>query len=303
MNAERIETIGDARVADYRGIRDGELLRRRGLFVVEGRENVRRLMRESAYHPSSLFLSEPAASAMTEELSKWISEPSAAPQAEPTSGPRIFVASRAVLSEIAGFDIHRGCLALCKRPEPAVPEAVLVAGDAPSVVVVLEDLANPDNVGAVYRNALAFRADAVLLSPRCCDSLYRKAIRVSMGASLVVPTARFSKWPGGLEAVRAAGYTIVALHTGTGALPLAAEAPFPSRVALLFGTEGQGISPAALAASDRRVRIDMTKGFDSVNVATASGIALHEAFRARARGLSEGGAERRTERAVERAAE
>jgi len=263
VTPECVETTDDPRVADYRGIRDGALLRERGLFVVEGRTNVRRLVLESAYAPQSLFLSFPAARAMGDVFS-----------ALPV-GAAVFVARRAVLSEIAGFDIHRGCLALCRRPAPVAPSALFAPPGAPSVLVVLDSLTNPDNVGVVFRNALAFGAGAVLLSPQCCDPLYRKAVRVSMGAALVVPTARFEKWPEGLEAVRGAGYRLVALAPAADARPLDAAHPFPERVALLFGSEGHGASNAVLARADERVRIDMGPGFDAVNVATASGIALH----------------------------
>lgn len=266
---ESIQAIDDPRVAEYRGIRDGDLLREHGLFVVEGRANVLRLVRDSPYGPRSLFLSEPAAAAFADAV------------AELPEGVPVYVATRAVLSEIAGFDIHRGCLAVCERPAPPAPESLLAAPGRRSVLVVLEDLANPDNVGVVFRNALAFGADAVLLSPHCCDPLYRKAVRVSMGAVLCVPTARFTDWPDGLGVVRKAGYRVVAFHPAEDADPLDAGSRLPERVALLFGTEGVGLSEAALRFADERSRIRMVEGFDSVNVATASGIALHEAFRSR----------------------
>jgi tRNA G18 (ribose-2'-O)-methylase SpoU len=268
VSSARIASPDDPRVADYRNVRDGQLLRERDLFIVEGRANLVRLVRESPHEPRSIFLSDPAAAALGDVL------------AEVDASVPVFVATRDVLSEIAGFDIHRGCLAVCERPEPIAAESFIERRSGPSVVVVLEDLTNPDNVGTVFRNALAFGADAVLLSPRCCDPLYRKAVRVSMGAALCVPTARFGAWPEGLEALRDAGYTIVALDPAPTASPLAASRTWPARVALLFGTEGDGLSADACERADERVRIEMAKGFDSVNVATASGIALHDVFRA-----------------------
>jgi tRNA G18 (ribose-2'-O)-methylase SpoU len=261
-----IVSVSDPRVADYRGLRDGELLRQRGLFIVEGRSNLRRLVRESPHRPRSLFLSEPASEALRDLLG------------ELASDIPVFVASRAVLSDIAGFDIHRGCLAACERPAPVPPASLLAAPDTESLVVVLEGLANPDNVGVVFRNAQAFGADAVFLSPHCCDPFYRKAIRVSMGAALCVPSARLSAWPEALAVLRAAGYCVVALHPGDGCQPFDAATRLPRRVALMLGSEAVGLSSDALAAADRRLRIGMRAGFDSVNVATASGIALHQWF-------------------------
>lgn len=267
MGPQRIASIDDPRVADYRGIRDGELLRRRGLFIVEGRGNLCRLVRESSYRPRSVFVSEPACEGLRDVL------------AELDPGVPVFVASRSVLSGIAGFDIHRGCLAACERPEAVPLQTLLATGGGPSLLVVLEGLANPDNVGVVFRNALAFGAHAVLMSPNCCDPLYRKAVRVSMGAALCVPHARFGDWPAGLADLREAGYGLVALHPGEGSEPLAAETRLPSRTALLFGTEGVGLTSPVLASADLRLRIAMRPDSDSVNVATASGIALHHWFR------------------------
>jgi len=264
---ERIASIADPRVADYRNVRDGELLRRRGLFIVEGRGNLRRLVRESRHRPRSLFVSEPASEGLRDVLEELAAE------------IPVFVASRAVLGQVAGVDVHRGCLAACERPAAVPPASLLAAPGLESLVLVLEGLSDPDNVGVVFRNAQAFGADAVLLCPHCCDPLYRKAIRVSMGAALCVPTARLPAWPEALRSLSAAGYCVVALHPGAGAEPLDSGTRLPGRVALLLGSEGVGLSAAALAAADRRVRIEMRPGFDSLNVATASGIALHHWFR------------------------
>ena len=143
-------------------------------------------------------------------------------------------------------------------------------------VVVLEDVGNPDNIGGIFRNALALGAECVLLSPRCCDPLYRKAIRVSIGATLRLVFAYIDDWPEGLERLRAAGLTLVALTpeaTATDIAELASRQP--QRVALLLGTEGPGLSGAAKARADVRVRIPLAPGTDSLNVATAAGIALH----------------------------
>jgi tRNA G18 (ribose-2'-O)-methylase SpoU len=271
---EVVDSASDPRVADYRDVRDGDLMRERSLFMVEGRGNVRRLIEESPYRPRSLFLSKPACNAMTDLLEQL------------EAGTSVYVASREVLGEIAGFDVHRGCLAACDRPPVTSPAEILTSSGGPSTIVVLEGLTNPDNVGAVFRNAMAFGADAVLLCPRCCDPLYRKAIRVSMGAALCVPTARFASWPDGLEGLRATGYQILALDPASDSLELGpdrAETEIGPRVALVLGTEGKGLSNAVREAADLHLRIGMVEGFDSLNVATAAGVALHHLFLRRGR--------------------
>ena len=266
---EHIASIHDERVADYRNVQDSLLLRARALFMVEGRANVRRLIEDSAYRPRSLLLSQTARDALSDALERL------------APGTPVYVASRPVLNEVVGFDLHRGCLAACERPSPVAASALLAPPGRPSRVVVLEGLTDPENVGAVFRNAMAFAVDAVLLCPRCCDPLYRKAIRVSMGAALCVPAGRFDPWPEGLAELRAAGYRLLALHPD-GEVELSAGAArcagSPQRVALLLGTEGRGLSEEVLARADVRLRIPMREGFDSLNVATAAGIALHHLF-------------------------
>ena len=271
LSVEHIDSLSDPRLDDYRDVRDKELLRSRSLFIVEGRENVRRLIRDSSHQPRSLLLSKPAFDAMADFLAQ-LPDP-----------VRVLVGAREVVSSVAGFDLHRGCLAAVERKPSAEPSSLLAAPGEDSLVVVLEGLANPDNVGAVFRSAMALGVDAVLLCPRCCDPLYRKAIRVSMGAALCVPTARFDTWPGGLEELRAADYRIVAVHPGRDA----EEVGTPrwtehvrqfSRVALVLGAEGNGLSAETLARCDERHRIAMVQDFDSLNVATACAIVLHHLF-------------------------
>ncbi len=270
MQVQHIHSISDPRVADYRDIRDKILLREHSRFIVEGRGNVRCLIADSPYVPRSVFLSKPAYDAMHEELDRL------------PDGVPVYVAARQVISGIAGFDIHRGCFATCERLPSREPAGLLAPPQRPSVVVILEGLANPDNVGTVFRNAMAFGVDAVLLCPRCCDPLYRKAVRVSMGASLCMPTARFSSWPDGLETVRAGGYRLIALDPAPGTPEIGSpKVGRENRVALLLGTEASGLSDAVLARADARLRIGMVDGFDSINVATASGVALHHFFRER----------------------
>jgi tRNA G18 (ribose-2'-O)-methylase SpoU len=189
-----------------------------------------------------------------------------------------YIVSLEAMQAITGFNIHRGCLALVDRPAPIDLAAIIDRLENASLAVALEEVSNADNVGGVFRNALAFGAGALLLSPGCCDPLYRKAIRTSMAATLRVPFARVERWPGGLEAVRAAGFALVALTPAADARDIgafAADPGRPARIALVVGTEGAGLSAAAEAMADARVRIPMAPGVDSLNLATATGIALH----------------------------
>jgi tRNA G18 (ribose-2'-O)-methylase SpoU len=185
-----------------------------------------------------------------------------------------------------GYDLHRGCLAMAERRDAEPVESLLPAGRGPGLAVVAEGLTNPDNVGGLFRNAMAFGVDGVLLCPRCTDPLYRKAVRVSMGGALAVPFARSRDWPRDLARLRQRDWRVVALDPRADALEvgdLAGRVDPEERVALMVGTEGAGLSPEALEVSDWRVRIDMAPGVDSLNVATAAAIAMHDFARARAR--------------------
>ena len=257
----RLETVNDSRVSDYRNLRDPELVRRRGLFVTEGRLVVERLIASGRYAIRSLLLSEAAHAAMRSSV-----------EGLPASVP-VYVCAASEVLQVTGVDIHRGCLALVERPA-AVPVEVVV--DTARTLVVLEGIADPDNVGGIFRNAAAFNADAVLLSPSCCDPLYRKAIRTSMAATLHVPFARLGDWPAGLEMLRSRGFVIAAFTTGFPSQTVddVAGAPRPTRMAMLFGGEGAGLTAAACDRADIRVRIPICDDVDSLNVAVAAGIAL-----------------------------
>jgi len=187
-------------------------------------------------------------------------------------GVPVYAADQAVMDGIVGFPLHRGILALGRRaPLPAARD--LLAGcPSPALVMVLCGIANHDNVGGLFRNAAAFGVDAVLLDSQCCDPFYRKAIRVSVGGSLTVPFARIESSEDIPALLAASGYTAFALSP-TGATPLA-RLPRPDRTAVLFGAEGPGL-PAALLARTQAVSIPMASGFDSLNVATTSGIVLY----------------------------
>ena len=184
----------------------------------------------------------------------------------------VHVASQAAMDAIVGFPLHRGMLALGRRGEEPSAEALLARAGARVRVVVPFGIANHDNMGGIFRNAAAFGADAVLLDADCCDPLYRKAIRVSVGAALVVPFARLKRGEDVPALLDRYGFTALAL-TPSGTADLEDVAP-PAKAAVLLGAEGPGL-PADILARTRPVRIPMASGFDSLNVATASGIVLH----------------------------
>ena len=198
------------------------------------------------------------------------------------AGTPIYAAPKAHIEELTGFAIHRGLMALGRRRDPG-PLPELLARSA--CCVICEDLANHDNVGGVFRavRALAPRAEGfawpacVLLSPRCCDPLYRKALRVSMGNALHVPFARLEPWPGGLDVVSEAGFGIVALHPGELAVDI--RSLNVSRPAIVLGTEGPGLSGDCLGAVERSAgksaRIPIESDADSLNVSVACAVALH----------------------------
>lgn len=255
-----ITDVDDPRVRDYRLLGDPRELRTRGLFVAEGRLVVERMLLDPRYVVESLLLNPASLAAL-------------APALQTRPDVTIFESPTGQFEAITGFNIHRGCLALVRRlPLLSVADAV---GDS-RLVVVLEGVTDADNVGGVFRNAAAFGAGAVLLSPTCCDPLYRKAVRTSVGHVLRVPFARVDPWPASLADLRARGFAIAALSPREPAVVLGAFARDHrhSRVALLVGTEGTGLSVSAEGQADLRVRIPMSPAVDSLNLAVATGVAL-----------------------------
>jgi tRNA G18 (ribose-2'-O)-methylase SpoU len=257
----------DARLADYRNVPDPELIARGGLFVAEGRLVVARLLASPRFATRSVLVSETARRALDGALDARRDVP-------------VYVVAQWMINAITGFNIHRGCLALGERP-PAAAWSDLAA-EARRLVVV-ERVANADNIGAIFRNAAAFGADAVLLEGTCTDPLYRKAIRTSMGAALQVPFARAEPWPGALGDLAAAGWSLVALTpSGTRTLDdvasgfsrkdVAAAGP---KIAIVLGHEGEGLTREALDACDVHARIPIAAGVDSLNVATAGALAMY----------------------------
>ncbi|MBX3211886.1 MAG: RNA methyltransferase [Labilithrix sp.] len=253
----------------YTSVRERDLVGREGLFIAEGEVVLRVLASQSSFKVRSLLLEERRVDAVRDVLASL-----------PDDVPA-YVVPQSVMDSVVGFSIHRGVLALGERGAPLdAAELARRAGSAgtsaASVLVALVGLTNHDNVGSVFRNAAAFGAGGVLLDAESCDPLYRKAIRVSAGAALIVPFARCASAGAMLDLLSAANVEPIAL-TPRGAETLDALAPAPR--ALLLGTEGPGL-PADVLSRARPVRIDMAAGFDSLNVAVASGIALHEATRA-----------------------
>jgi len=274
-SVETIEDPEDPRLADYREIRDAERRRRDGTFIAEGRQVVRRLLSAGRYRVRSALCTPPALHALEEALGA----------AEvPT-----YLVRQDIVEAVVGMEFHHGCLAAGERGVEPTVEAVL-AETRNDHLVVLEGLGDSSNVGALFRNALAFGVGAVFLAPGTADPLYRKAIRVSSGATVALPFARLADWPRDLERLRDAGYTVLALTPRAEAVDigeLGDGRPLPARLALLLGTEGRGLSAEALAAADLQVRIPMAPEMDSLNVAAAGAVALHWLSRitsARARG-------------------
>ena len=264
--APRVETVEDPedpRLADYREIRDAERRRRDGTFIAEGRQVVRRLLSAGRYHVRSALVTPPALHALGEALA--------------AAGVPTYLVRQDVVEAVVGMEFHHGCLAAGERGAEPTAEAVL-AEVLSERLVVLEGLGDSSNVGALFRNALAFGVGAVFLAPGTADPLYRKAIRVSSGATVALPFARLADWPRDLGRLRDAGYTVLALTPRADAVDigeLGAGRPLPARLALLLGTEGRGLSAEALAAADLQVRIPMAPEMDSLNVAAAGAVALH----------------------------
>lgn len=251
-----IDDEQDPRLEPYRHVGDAGWLRDRGLFVAEGRLVSARLIELGA--PVESVLVTPAALAAF----------------EPALLARctVYVAPQSIVNGITGFNFHRGCLALARRWPPRRLDDLAAA----TRIVILEGINNPDNVGGIFRSAAALGADAVLLGPGSGDPLYRKAVRTSMGAALWLPFAHAEPWPGALRTVQEMGFVLAALSP-SGAITLdrfADGLAAGSRVAVIAGAEGPGLSAGALAAADATVRIPVHPRSDSLNVVVAVSIAL-----------------------------
>jgi tRNA G18 (ribose-2'-O)-methylase SpoU len=257
----RIHDPRDPRLADYVNLRDVELRRslevEHGLFLAEGEKVVRRALR-TGFTPRSFLLAPRWLEGLRAEIE--------------TSPAPCFVVDESVAHELTGFHVHRGALAsLQRRPLPSVPAVVAPARR----VIVLEDVVDHTNVGAIFRSAAALGIDALLLSPRCADPLYRRSVKVAMGAVFELPYARLEDWYDGLNQVRSLGLEVLALTPRHDAEPLETVVAGLDRVALVFGAEGAGLSQRWLDTADRHVRIGMSRGVDSLNVAACAAVVCY----------------------------
>lgn len=255
-----IDDPSDSRIEAYRDIRERDLVGREGLFVAEGRVVLEKLLASAAFRPCSLLIAAHRLPALADLIAQ-----------VPDDVP-VFAAAQGILDGIAGFALHRGILAIGRRIDPPTPEMLLARQPERSTILLLSGIANHDNIGGIFRNAAAFGANAILLDSDCCDPLYRKSIRVSVGAALLVPFARLARGEDSIGLLARFGFAPVALSP-SGTIDLIDFSP-GARTAAIFGTEGPGLAPAVIAASTS-VRIPMAAGFDSLNVATTSGIVLH----------------------------
>lgn len=252
----QVASADDPRIGEYARIGEAGWLAAAGLFVAEGRLLVARLIESGRFPVHSILLTPTALNSLAGAID--------------TAAP-VYVAGPAVLEQITGIRFHRGCLALAQR-DPVVPAEALEQG---RVLLALEGVGNPDNVGGLFRVAAALGVGGLLLDPATADPFYRKAVRTSMGAVLTLPFTRVSPWPAALDDWKGRGFRVVALTPRADARPLADVAREPrSRMIVLVGAEGPGLSDAALRGADVRVRIPTTPDVDSLNVTVAAGIAL-----------------------------
>jgi len=262
MRIERVERADDPRLADYRDLTDVALRRvlepEGGLYIAESAKVIARAV-AAGHRPRSVLVQD-----------KWLAD--VEPLLADAPETPVYLVNGDVAESLTGFTVHRGALAAMHRP-PLRSVADVVAGAR--LVVVLEDIVDHTNVGAAFRSAAGLGADAVLVTPRCADPLYRRSVRVSMGTVFQVPWTRLPEWPEASDLLHDAGFTIAALALADDAVSLDAfAADPPARTALLLGAEGDGLSRRALAAADTIVTIPMAGGVDSLNVAAASAVAL-----------------------------
>jgi tRNA G18 (ribose-2'-O)-methylase SpoU len=259
----------DERVSDYFSLTDVNLRKKlepeRGLYLAESEKVIRRAL-GAGHRPRSFLMGE-----------RWITDLSDIVERAESQGVPVYFAQAGVIEAMTGFHLHRGVLASMHRPPLVPPEALLDSASQQqhSRVVILENIVDHTNVGAAFRSAAALGVDAVLITPRCADPLYRRAVRVSMGTVFQVPWTRIDPWPGGLQVLRDKGFTVAAFALGDGAVSLDDLAVNqPDRLAMVFGTEGDGLSRLAVKGADLVVKIPMAGGVDSLNVASASAVAM-----------------------------
>ncbi len=256
-----ITDAADPRLADYRDLRDVQLRKHlessNGLFLAEGEKVVRRAV-EAGHRPRSFLMAPRWLEGLADVLG--------------SADVPCYVLSEELAEEVTGFHVHRGALAsLHRSPLPSIDDVL----DAARSVLVLEDLVDHTNVGAIFRCGAALGFDAVLLAPRCADPLYRRAVKVGMGAVFSLPWTRLPDWHDGLAELSRRGFTTVALTLADDARDIEETVAGLDRVALVLGTEGHGLSRHWEQASDRRAIIPMQAGIDSLNVAAAAAVACY----------------------------
>src|SRR5450759_4731126 len=267
--AIEITDPADERVRDYFALTDVALRTKvepeRGLYLAESEKVIRRAL-AAGHRPRSFLMAQ-----------RWLTDLADLVEQAESEGVPVYVAHAKVIKAMTGFHLHRGALASMHRPPLVAPTVLLqnALRQNASRVVILEDIVDHTNLGAVFRSAAALGVDAVLITPRCADPLYRRAVRVSMGTVFQVPWTRIEPWPAGLHLLRDLGFTIAAFALGDGAVNLDDFASDqPQRLAMIFGTEGDGLSRLVVKGSDVVVKIPMAGGVDSLNVAAASAVAL-----------------------------
>jgi tRNA G18 (ribose-2'-O)-methylase SpoU len=270
LDLQDVNDPDDPRLDDFRDLnsidRRPDLPTGKGLVIAEGVLVVQRML-ASRFTPHALLGTERRLDELKNDLAGL--RDLAAP---------FYRVSADVMARVVGFHLNRGVLAAARRvPEPSV--AQLVAGAR--TVAVLEGVNDHENLGSIFRNAAGLGVDAVVFGSGCADPLYRRAVRVSMGHALLVPYARATNWPADLVMLKESGFRLLAMtpHSGARALPEAMAAARDERVAVLVGAEGAGLTAATLRLSDVRVRIPMSRGTDSLNVATAAALAFYERVR------------------------
>jgi tRNA G18 (ribose-2'-O)-methylase SpoU len=263
VRIERVEDVDDERLTDYVGLTDIALRSRRepelGLYLAESEKVIRRAL-DAGHRPRSLLLTD-----------RWLAPLAPLVERVLAAGAPVFAGPPELLESITGFNVHRGAIAAMHRPPLPAPAEVLRVARR---VVVLEDVVDHTNVGAAFRSVAGLGSDAVLVTPRCADPLYRRAVRVSMGTVFQVPWTRIEDWPRSVGVLRDAGFTVAALALAPDAVPLdQLAADPPERLALVLGTEGDGLAAGTIHAADLTVRIPMRGGVDSLNVAAATAVA------------------------------
>lgn len=271
MPVIELESSADPRVADYVALSDAALRQRtdpgRGLYIAESSKVLRRAL-AAGHVPRSFFLAPKWLDGLSDVLDEHPEVPA-------------FVGAPGILEEITGFHLHRGALAAMNRPAP-VPLAEVIAGAQASLapersrIAIFEDMVDHTNLGAAFRSAAAIGVNAILISPRCADPLYRRSIRVSMGTVFQIPWARIDSWPADIDVLTDAGYTVAGMTLGEGSITLdELVAEDHQNLALVFGTEGDGLSGPTDRKLDRRVTIPMMGGVDSLNVAASAAVAFY----------------------------